>query len=47
MDMEQLTGAKLGKDYIKDIYFHPAYLTFIQSSLWEMLDWMKHKLKSR
>ena len=39
--------SKLGKVYLKDIYCHHAYLTFMQSTLWEMLDWMKHKLESR
>ena len=47
MDMEQQTGSKLGKKYIRDVYCHPAYLTYIQSTSWEMLDWMKHKLESR
>ena len=36
-DMEQCTGSKLGKEYIKDVYFHPAYLTYMQSISWEML----------
>ena len=47
LDMEQQTGSKLGKEYIKAVYCHPAYLTYIQSTLYEMLGWMKHKLKSR
>ena len=47
LDMEQQTGSKLGKEYIKVVYHHPAYLTYIQSILWEMLGWMKHKLESR
>ena len=47
LDMEQQTGSKSGKEYIKAVYCHPAYLTFMQSTSWEMLDWMKHKLKSR
>ena len=46
VDMEQ-TGSKLGKEYIKAIYCHPAYLTYMQSTSWEMLDCMKHKLESR
>ena len=46
-DVEQQTGSKLGKEYIKAVYCHPAYLTYMQSSSWEMLDWMKHKLESR
>ena len=45
--MEQQTGSKSGKEYIKAIYCHPAYLTYMQSTSWEMLDWMKHKLESR
>ena len=47
LDMEQQTGSKLGKEYIKAVYCHPAYLTYIQSTLYEMLGWMKHKLESR
>ena len=47
LDMEQQTGFKLGKEYIKAVYCHPAYLTYMQSISWEMLDWMKHKLESR
>ena len=46
-DMEQWTGSKLGKVYIKAVYCHPAYLTCMQSTSWEMLDWIKHKLESR
>ena len=42
MDMEQLTGSKLGKEYIKAIYCYPIYLTYMQSTSWEMLGWMKH-----
>ena len=45
--MEQKTGSKLGKEYIKAVYCHPAYLTCMQSISWEMLDWLKHKLESR
>ena len=45
-DMEQRTGSKLGKEYIKAVYCHPAYLTYMQSSSSEKLDWMKHKLES-
>ena len=45
--MEQKTGSKLGKEYVKAVYCHPAYLTYMQSTSWEMLDWMKHKLESR
>ena len=46
-DMEQRIGSKLGKEYIKAIYCHPAYLTYMQSILCEILGWMKHKLLSR
>ena len=46
-DMEQQTGSKLGKEYVKTVYSHPDYLTYMQSTSWEMLGWMKHKLKSR
>ena len=46
-DMEQQTGSKLGKEYFKAAYFYPAYLTYMQSTSWEMLGWMKHKLESR
>ena len=45
-DMEQQTGSKLGKEYIKAVYCHPTYLTYMQSTSWEMPDWMKHKLES-
>ena len=38
---------KLGKEYIKAVYCHSAYLTYMQSTSWKMLDWMKHKLESR
>ena len=47
LDMEQQTGSKLGKEYFKAAYCHPAYLTFMQSTSWEMLGWMTHKLESR
>ena len=46
-DMEQQTCSKLGKEYVKAVYCHPAYLTYIQSTLYKMLGWMKHKLESR
>ena len=46
-DMERWTGFKLGKEYIKAVYRHLAYLTCMQSTSLEMLDWMKHKLESR
>ena len=47
LDMEQYTGSKLGKEYVKAVYCHPAYLTFMQSISCKMPDWMKHKLGSR
>ena len=43
-DMEQRIGSKLGKEYVRAIYCHPAYITYMHSTSWEMLDWMKHKL---
>ena len=43
LDMEQQTGSKSGKGYVKAVYCHPAYLTYMQSTSWEMLDRMKHK----
>ena len=46
-DMEQETGSKLGKGYVKAVYCHPAYLTYMQSISCEMPGWMKHKLESR
>ena len=46
-DMKQETGPKLGKEYAKAVYCHPAYLTYTQSTSCEMLGWMKHKLESR
>ena len=45
-DMEQQTGSKSGKEYVKAVYCHPAYLTYMQNTSWEM-GWMKHKLESR
>ena len=45
--MEQQTGSKYEKEYIKPAYCHPAYLTYMQSKSCEMLGWMKHKLESR
>jgi len=47
LDMEQQTGSKSGKEYVKVIYCHPAYLTYGQITSWEMLGWMKHKLELR
>ena len=46
LDMEQQTGSKLGKEYVKAVYCHPAYLTYMQSTSYEMIGWMKHKLES-
>ena len=46
-DMEQQTGSKLGKEYNKAVYCHPACLTYMQSISCEMPGWMKHKLESR
>ena len=45
LDMEEQTDSKTGKEYVKGVYCHPAYLTYMQSTSWEMLDWMKHKLE--
>ena len=45
-DMEQQTGSKLGKEYVKAVYCHRAYLTYMQSTSCEMPGWMKHKLES-
>ena len=47
LDLEQQTGSKLGKEYVKAVYCHPAYLTYMQSTSCEMMGWMKHKLESR
>ena len=47
LDMEQQTGSKSGKEYIKAVYCHHAYLTYVQSTACEMPGWMKHKLESR
>ena len=46
-DMKQQTGSKLGKEYNKPVYCHPAYLTYMQSISWETQEWMKHKLESK
>ena len=46
-DMEQQTGFVLGKEYVKTVYCHPAYLTYMQRTSCEMPGWMKHKLESR
>ena len=47
LDMEQQTGFKLGKEYVKAVYCYPAYLTYMQSTSCEMPGWMKCKLESR
>ena len=47
LDMEQQTGSKQEKEYVKAVYCHPAYLTYMQSTSWETLGWKKHKLQSR
>ena len=47
LNMEQQTGSKSGKEYIKPVYRHPVYLTYMQSTSCAMLGWMKHKLESR
>ena len=46
-DMEQQTGSRLGTEYVRAVYCHLAYLTYMQSTSCEMLDWMKHRLESR
>ena len=46
LDIEQ-TGSKLGKEYVKAVYCHPTYLTYMQSTSYRMLGWKKHKLESR
>ena len=47
LDMEQQTGSKLGKKCVRVVYYHPAYLTYMQSTSCKMLGWMKHELESR
>ena len=47
LDMEHQTGSRSGKEYVKVVYCDPAYLTYMQSTSCEMLDWMKHKLESK
>ena len=47
LDMEQQTGSKEEKEYVKAIYCHPAYLAYMQSTSWETQSWMKHKLEWR
>ena len=47
LDMEKQIDFKSGKEYVKAVYFHPAYLTSMPSTSWETLGWRKHKLESR
>ena len=47
LDMEKQTGSNSGKEYFKAIYCHPAYLTYMQGTSYEMMTWLKHKLESR
>ena len=47
LDMEQWIGYKLGKEVVKAVYCNPVYLTYMQSTLCEMPDWLKHKLECR
>ena len=47
LDMEQQTSSKSGKEYVKAVYCHPAYLTYMQSTSWEMEGWRKHRLESK
>ena len=47
LDMEQQTGSKYEKEYVKAVYCHPAYLTYMQNTSCEMPGWMKYKLESR
>ena len=47
LSMEQQTSSKLGKEYIKAVYWHPACFTYVHNTSFEMLGWMKHKLESR
>ena len=47
LDVEQRTDSKSGEEYVKAVYCHPSYLTYMQSTSWETLGWLKHKLESR
>ena len=47
LNVEQQTGSKSGEEYVKAVYCHPAYLTYMQSTSLEVPGWMKHKLESR
>ena len=47
LDIEQQIGSKKEKEYVKAVYCHPAYLTYMHSTSWEIRGWKKHKLESR
>ena len=47
LNMEQYTSSKLGKEYVKAVYCHSAYLTYMKDTSYKMLVWIKHKLESR
>ena len=47
LNIEQQTDSKSEKDYVKAVYCHPAYLSYMKSTSWEILDWIKYKLESR
>ena len=47
LDTEQQTGSTSGKEYVKAVYYHPVYLTYMQRTSCKMLDWMEHMLESR
>ena len=47
LDMEKQTGSKSGKEYVKAVYCHPAYLTYMENTSYKMPGWMKHKLELR
>ena len=47
LDMKQQSGSKAGKEYVKAVYCHPAYLAYMQNTSCEIIGWMKHKLESR
>ena len=47
LNVKQWTGSKLGKEYVKAVYCYSAYITYMQSTSYEMLSWMKHKLESK
>ena len=47
LDMEQQTGSKQEKEFVKAVYCHPVYLTYMQGTSWETPSWMKHRLESR